>query len=60
MRDTLRSIAILLAVLGAVAGPGFAAPAKAAGERDVTVAQCIDAATSSCSSCRTWSSPTSW
>jgi ABC-type transport system substrate-binding protein len=43
MRDTLRSIAILLAVLGAVAGPGFAAPAKAAGERDVTVAQCIDA-----------------
>src|SRR6266478_3932846 len=43
MRNTLRSIAILLAILGAVTGPGFAAPVWASGERDVTVAQGIDA-----------------
>ena len=38
MRNTLRSIAMTLAILGAVV-----APAWAAGERDVTVAQGIDA-----------------
>ena len=43
MRKTLRSIAILLAMLGVVAGPELAARAWAAGERDVTVAQGIDA-----------------
>ncbi len=43
MRNTIRSIAMLLAVLGAVTAPVFSATAWGAGERDVTVAQGIDA-----------------
>jgi peptide/nickel transport system substrate-binding protein len=43
MRNTIRSIAMLLAVLGTVTAPVFSATAWGAGERDVTVAQGIDA-----------------
>src|ERR1044071_2773199 len=43
MRSAIRSIAMLLAVLGAVTLPVFSATAWGAGERDVTVAQGIDA-----------------
>ena len=43
MRNTMRSVAMIMAILGALAGPGLTAPAWAAGERDVTIAQGIDA-----------------
>src|SRR5438034_517775 len=43
MRNAIRSIAMLLAVLGAVTLPVFSATAWGAGERDVTIAQGIDA-----------------
>src|SRR5207249_10120436 len=43
IRNAIRAIALLLAVLGAVTLPVFSATAWGAGERDVTVAQGIDA-----------------
>ena len=45
MRRTIRSVAAHLAVVAAMTGVGLAAPAPfwAAGERDVTIAQGIDA-----------------
>ena len=45
MRKTIRSVAAILAIIAAMAGGGFPAPAQvwAAGERDVTIAQGIDA-----------------
>src|SRR5499426_4878807 len=43
MRNTMRSVAILVAVVLSLTGTGLTAPAWAAGERDVTIAQGIDA-----------------
>src|SRR5215470_8035344 len=43
MRNTVRSVAILVAVLLALTGGGVATPGWAAGERDITIAQGIDA-----------------
>src|SRR5215472_5848837 len=43
MRNTLRSVAILVAVLLALTDGGLTTPAWAAGERDITIAQGIDA-----------------
>src|SRR5215510_10115511 len=43
MRNTVRSVAILVAVLLALTGGGVAPPGWAAGERDITLAQGIDA-----------------